>query len=32
MTHAVVVGKVDPAEYARQWVEENAEQVEEWLK
>ena len=32
MTHALVVEKVDPAAYARKWVEENAAQVEEWLK
>ena len=32
MTHALVVEKADPAEYARKWIEENAAQVEEWLK
>ena len=32
MTYALVVEKADPAEYARKWIEENAAQVEEWLK
>ncbi|MCE2434673.1 MAG: amino acid-binding protein [Candidatus Latescibacteria bacterium] len=32
MTHALVVEKADPATYARKWVEENATQVEDWLK
>ena len=32
MTYALVVDKVDPAEYAKQWVQDNAELVESWLK
>ncbi len=31
MTYAVVVDKVDTAEFARQWVAENAELVNSWL-
>ena len=31
MTYALVVDKQDPLEYARQWVEENADTVTGWL-
>ena len=31
MTYAVVVDKVDTAEYARQWVQDNADLVNSWL-
>ncbi len=32
MTYAVVVDKVDKAEYAKQWVAENADLVNTWLQ
>ena len=32
MTYELTVKKTDPAEYARRWADENAAQVEEWLK
>ena len=32
MTYALVVDKVDPAEYAKQWVKDNASLVDSWLK
>ena len=31
MTYAVVVDKVDNAEYARQWVADHADLVNSWL-
>ena len=32
MTYALVVEKQDPAEYAKQWVADNSELVERWLR
>ena len=32
MTFALVVDKADPNEYAAQWVEDNAEVVDSWMK
>lgn len=32
MTHALVVEKQDPAEFAAKWVEENADEVDSWLQ
>ncbi len=32
MTYALVVEKQDPAEFATQWVEDNAEMVDSWLQ
>ena len=32
MTHALVVKKQDPAEFAKQWVADNASLVERWLR
>ena len=32
MTFALVVDKADPAEYARQWVQDNAVLVDSWMK
>ena len=32
MTYALVVEKQDPAEFAKKWVEENADAVDSWLK
>lgn len=32
MTYAIVVDKVDPAEYAKKWVKENAKLVDSWMK
>jgi len=32
MTYALVVEKQDPADYAKQWVADNASTVENWLK
>lgn len=32
MTYAVVVDKKDPAEFAAQWVKDNSDLVEAWLK
>ena len=32
MTYAVVVDKVDKAEFAKEWVAENADLVESWLQ
>jgi len=31
MTHALVVEQKGPAEFAAQWVEENADTVDGWL-
>ena len=32
MTHAIVVEKADPDEYAAQWVQDNSALVDSWLK
>jgi glycine betaine/proline transport system substrate-binding protein len=32
MTYALVVDKMDPAEFATQWVAENGDRVDSWLQ